>query len=91
MAKKGTKKTTKTKSDDDFLKELASETGGQIMSEVGASKYFIDTGNLALNRICSGKYVGGGIPGGQITEVYGPSASAKSLLGNCVLGACFLI
>lgn len=81
-------KTTKKKSDDDFLKELASETGGAIMSEVGASKYFIDTGNLALNRICSGKYIGGGIPGGQITEVYGPSASAKSLLGNCVLGAC---
>ena len=77
---------TRPSSDTDFLKELAADTGGQMMVDVGSTKYFIDTGNLALNRICSGKYIGGGIPGGQITEVYGPPASAKSLLGNCVLG-----
>lgn len=83
------KTTTRNKKvgDQDFLKGLAADTGGQMMCDMGQSRYFIDTGNLALNRILSGKYIGGGLPGGQITEVYGPPASAKSLLGNCVLGA----
>lgn len=75
------------KSDNGFFAELATETGGQVFSEAGYVKYYVDTGNLALNYICSGKFIGGGIPGGHITEVAGPEQSAKSLLGYSVLGA----
>lgn len=80
----------KKKSEDqgDFFAELSKETGGQILSQVSETKFFIDTGNLALNYICSGKFVEGGIPGNKITEVYGPPSSAKSLLGMCVLHGC---
>ena len=73
--------------DDNFFGELAEATGGNLLSECGKTKYFVDTGNLALNYICSGRFVGGGIPGGKITEVFGPPASSKSLLANCVLAA----
>lgn len=81
MAKK---KTTKVKTDEDLIKELAATTGGEILSETGPP-YFVDTGNLAVNFICSGRFIDGGIPGGRVTEVYGPSSSAKSLLATCVL------
>ena len=58
-----------------------------MLEEIGASQYFLDTGNLALNYICSGKFISGGVPGGKITEVYGPPAGGKSLLGMTVLGS----
>ena len=40
---------------------------------------FIDTGNLALNYIMSGSF-DGGLPEGQVTEIYGEPSSGKSLL-----------
>jgi recombination protein RecA len=76
----------KKKSDDTFYSDLASDTGGEVFKNSGIVKYFIDTGNLALNYICSGKFIGGGIPGGKIIEVFGPEAAAKSLIGFCCLG-----
>ena len=83
MAK--TKKNNDT--DDDFYAALAKETGGKMLKGIGSSRYFIDTGNLSLNYLCSGKFFGGGIPTG-ISEFFGPSMSAKTLLGYTVLGAC---
>lgn len=88
MVKKKTENAEKTdKNNDSFYGELASATGGELLSNCGKTKYFVDTGNLALNYICSGKFFGGGIPGGKIIEVFGPPASSKSLLANCVLAA----
>lgn len=84
MAKK---KTTNAK-EDNFFEDLKNITGGTILSEMNQNIYYIDTGNLALNFACSGRFITGGIPGGRITEVYGPPASSKSLLGNSILGAC---
>jgi recombination protein RecA len=79
----------KTKSsEEDFIASIAAKTGGEVLSEVGQSSYFIDTGNLALNYICSGKFIRGGIPGGKITEVYGPPGGGKSLLGACCMSSC---
>lgn len=78
----------KTKNEEDFIQDIASKTNGEILSTVGKTAYCIDTGNLALNYVCSGKFIGGGLPGGRITEVYGPAGGGKSLLGNCALGAC---
>ena len=48
----------------------------------------MDTGNLAFNYVCSGKFITGGIPGGKIVEIYGPSSSGKSLVANNVLHGC---
>ncbi len=75
------------KSDNDFFLEAAKISGGKILKGLNESRSFIDTGNLANNFINSGKFIGGGIPTG-ITEVFGPPASSKSLLGYTVLGNC---
>jgi len=75
-------------SGDDFFSDIAKETGGDILSDIDSVNYFVDTGSLALNYICSGKFISGGIPGGKLTEIYGPSSSAKSLIGNNILYGC---
>jgi recombination protein RecA len=67
---------------------VAKETGGDILNDIDSVNYFVDTGSLALNYICSGKFINGGIPGGKLTEIYGPSSSAKSLIGNNILFGC---
>lgn len=73
--------------DQDYA-EIAAVTGGDILEDLEDVSYFIDTGNLAINYGCSGRYIGGGIPGDKITEAYGPPASGKSLIGsNCMRGA----
>jgi len=82
MAKK------KTGDDDSFFKNLASQTGGDIVADIDSVKYFVDTGNFAINYICSGKFIGGGVPGGKLTEIYGASSSSKSLIGTNILFGC---
>jgi len=70
---------------DDIFSQMASDTGAKVVAELDVAKYFIDTGNLAINYCCSGKFATGGIPGGRLTEIYGPSASSKSLIGMNIL------
>ncbi len=74
------------KKDTDFA-AIAKATGGLTLDIAGEVPYYIDTGNLALNYVCSGKLIGGGYPGGKITEVFGPPATSKSLLGFCALSS----
>lgn len=74
--------------DDDFCNELASATGGDVLDLIDAVRYYVDTGSLALNYICSGRFLGGGIPGGKMTEIYGPNSSSKSLIGSNILFGC---
>jgi len=76
----------KKKTDDDYLSELANDTGGQTLEEAGLVPYFIDSCNLAVNYLMSGKFFGG-FPGGRIIESFGAEASGKSLLGYCFLGS----
>ena len=71
----------------DMLADITKLTGGTTLDLAGEVPYFVDTGNFALNYMCSGRFVGGGFPGGRIIEVYGPPATSKSLLGYCCLGA----
>jgi|688.fasta_scaffold01232_21 recombination protein RecA len=71
--------------DDNFFENLAEETGGDVLDAIDSVKYFVDTGSLALNYICSGQFITGGIPGGKLTEIYGPNSSSKSLLGANIL------
>lgn len=73
---------------DELFSEIAKETGGDVLEDLDNVKYFIDTGNLAINRSCSGKYIPGGVPGGRIIEAFGPEASGKSLIGSNVLYGC---
>lgn len=82
MAKKA------TQSEEDLFAEIAKSTGGEVLGKMDSVKYFVDTGNLAVNYQCSGKYITGGIPGGRITEIFGPSSSGKSLFANNVLHGC---
>ena len=86
MAKK--KATTDGANIDELYASIAEETGGDVLEDLDNVKFFIDTGNLAINYSCSGRYINGGIPGNRITEAYGPEASGKSLIAsNCLYGA----
>lgn len=67
---------------------LAEDTGGTILGAVDNCNFFLDTGNLAVNYVCSGKMIDGGIPGQRITEIFGPSSSGKSLLAANILFGC---
>lgn len=79
----------KVKKNDDIsaLQDILSSTGGETLRTAGQVPYYVDTGNLAINFACSGKFINGGFPGGRIIEAFGPEASGKSLLGYCFLGA----
>jgi len=75
----------KQKKNDDLFAELAEDFGGEVLNAIPPVKFFVDTGNLALNYICSGKFMGGGVPAGKIIELYGPESSGKSLWGMNIL------
>jgi recombination protein RecA len=72
----------------DFFQSLAKDVGGDILDSLDNCPGFIDTGVLAVNYICSGKFVGGGLPIGAMAEVAGASATGKSLFGTNVLRGC---
>lgn len=86
MAKRKTLMTSD--SQDDFFAECAEQTGGDVLDSIDSVKYFVDTGSLSLNYICSGRFITGGIPGGKLTEIYGPNSSSKSLVGANILFGC---
>lgn len=75
------------KNEKDIIGEILSETGGETLRSAGQVPYYVDTGNLAINFACSGKFINGGFPGGRIIEAFGPEASGKSFLGYCFLHA----
>ena len=70
---------------DDIYASIAEDTGGDLLSDLDPIRGYIDTGNLAYNYVCSGRFLGGGIPRGRITEIFGPSSSGKSLVGANIL------
>lgn len=74
--------------DDEFFQEFAEKTDGAVLDAIDSVKYFVDSGSLAINYICSGKFIGGGVPGGKLTEIYGPNSSSKSLIGTNILFGC---
>ncbi len=67
---------------DGMFDTMATETGGTVLKNVSPVKYYIDTGNLAVNAICSGSFLHGGLPGGRIIEILGPASGGKSLWGT---------
>lgn len=79
---------TKNNIEDFDYEGFANEVGGEVLSEVEPVKQWVDTGNLALNFLCSGKFYGGGVPSGKIVEIFGASSSCKTLLAQNVLKGC---
>lgn len=75
------------KSEDSIISDILEATGGETLRNAGQVPYYVDTGNLAINFACSGKFAKGGFPGGRIIEAFGPESSGKSFLGYCFLGA----
>lgn len=75
------------KNEDSILEDILEATGGVTLRNAGQVPYYVDTGNLAINFACSGKFAKGGFPGGRIIEAFGPEASGKSFLGYCFLGS----
>jgi protein RecA len=61
------------------------KAGEGLFEIIDPVDYWIDTGNLALNYICSGRMVGGGIAGGRVTEIMGNSSTGKTLFGVNIL------
>lgn len=78
---------SKSKNENSELEEILESTGGTLLRNAGQVPYYVNTGNLAINFACSGRFIKGGFPGGRIIEAFGPEASGKSLLGYCFLGA----
>lgn len=64
--------------------KMASSFGAELLDDVGEVPCWIDTGSLALNYICSGNFMRG-VGGGRVIEIYGDSASGKSLLAMNIL------
>lgn len=82
------RKKTEVDNIDQLFADIAKDTDGSILEDLDFAKFFIDTGNLAINYSCSGKFIPGGIPNGRIIEAFGPEASGKSLIGSNVLFGC---
>jgi len=85
MAKKATKAIV---DEIDIYAEIAALTNGDILDDLASVRYYVDTGNLAFNYVCSGKFIKGGVPGDKVTEIYGPSSSGKTLVANNILHGC---
>ena len=88
MAKKAATKAKAQISEDDLFAEAAAVTNGDILDDLASVRYYVDTGNLAFNYVCSGRFIGGGVPGDKVTEIFGPSSSGKTLVANNVLHGC---
>lgn len=73
------KKKNQEEKEIEMFADLAKSIGGSLLSDQKPIKYFIDSGNLAVNRLCSPYFIGGGYPGGRIIEIRGPSMGGKSL------------
>lgn len=86
MAKKKAEKAVAAEYSDivDWTK-LAAGVDMEVLEDIEPVSYYVDTGILALNAIISGRFIGGGVPAGRITEIYGDSATGKSLIGTNIL------
>lgn len=78
----------KSKKSEKQVEQLAEKIDWSGLAESGSFDViepvdsFIDTGVLALNFICSGKFIGGGVPTKRITEIFGDASTGKSLITN---------
>jgi protein RecA len=70
----------------DLFTMISKGIGAEILDDRDKTLWTcIDTGILALNYALSGKFVGGGVPGGTVMETFGGSSSGKTLFGTNLL------
>lgn len=88
--KKKKEEEEKPLSDEDLLDAIVKGVSGAEILDQNTilQQGFINTTSLALNYIASGKFVDGGIPKGRITQIYGPSSSAKTVIATHILQGC---
>lgn len=69
-----------------FLNKYRDKIGSSsiLESKYGEPSFWISTGSMALNRICSGS-IKKGIPAGRITILAGESAVGKSLIAATLI------
>ena len=69
-----------------FLNKYREKTGSNAIAEsrYGEPSYWISTGSMALNRICSGS-IKKGIPSGRITILAGENSVGKSLIAATLI------
>lgn len=72
----------------ELFRLVAQRTKGDLLSDIDAVKYCVDTGNLAFNYVCSGRFLKGGVPAGRAVEIQGESSTGKSLFGANILYGC---
>ncbi len=88
MGKKDKTELTDFNTDELFV-TLSKGIGGELLEDRDKNAWpFVDTGILGLNYCLSGRFVGGGVPGGVCLEAFGGSSSGKSLLGTNLLRGC---
>jgi len=66
-----------------FIDEIYKKIGGSDINQDVSD--WLDTGYLPFNYIVSGKYMGGGLPVGRITEIFGAESSGKTLLATMAM------
>jgi protein RecA len=88
MAKK-TKEETIELDVNELFRNISKGLGAEILDDRDKNAWsYIDTGVLGLNYILSGKFIGGGVPGGTVIEAFGNSSSGKTLFGTNLLRGC---
>ena len=91
MAKRKKKTDTETKpnivDEEEIIKSVTKNiSGAEILDPEQLERAgFISTTTLALNYICSGKFLDGGIPLGRVIEIFGPTSSAKTVVATHIL------
>lgn len=89
MAKKTKNNDNNNDNDVDLFASIAKGVGAEILDDRDKNAWpCVDTGILGLNYILSGKFVGGGVPGGVCLEAFGGSSSGKSLIGTNLMRGC---
>lgn len=58
---------------------------GHVNAEADEIRGFLSTGFPPLDQRISGRYVGGGVPQGRITEIAGPESAGKTALASAIM------
>lgn len=77
------------KKKEELAEEIAEVVGGERKVEELKFDRIISTGSTQLDlAISGGRIRGGGLPGGVIVEIYGPSGTGKSALLSEIIASC---
>jgi len=73
----------------DFYAELSKSLKGKVkkLNDVKPPEYYVPSGDIFLDKLLTGKLVGGGYPAGRLIEIFGePSHGKTTLAMQAVIG-----